>query len=457
MDDAAADAALQQPQQPQQPQQRLVKRRLRDFPVILGRALSALQGADAVDADAALDYDAIVRQGVAALAAFLPTGSTPDHGATSEPSTLSSAARPRRNSAGSARGAAGVEDEPAATFERCVHLPQQVNDDIDRLVEAMGSRNGEKYTMAVIAIVGGLLRSYAAQQDVAPAVAPAGGAAAAMPPTPVPRALAASLAAAVPSPATAIGTPPTQSTGHAVTAASIAAQAEKESEVLGEVALSSEPRALVDGLQRVVREAANKWFNTVAGHVELSGALEDILDRPILAREVPGPLQPLFDLLVGLFPAKDPRGGTRSVDWRPECAKRLMYCVVAAHCPPGKMGMCALQIANTMHFMRERVTHNTLTILHGYHLCLLPHQLPVLATALKDINPGMTMRRLKRCACVSVLHQAEFVPQPMCAYLTLCVWQCERVGLPRTSCVQNEARGSAGPGTVSWRRGRRVC
>jgi hypothetical protein len=61
MDDAAADAALQQPQQPQQPQQRLVKRRLRDFPVILGRALSALQGADAVDADAALDYDAIVR------------------------------------------------------------------------------------------------------------------------------------------------------------------------------------------------------------------------------------------------------------------------------------------------------------------------------------------------------------------------------------------------------------
>ena len=100
MDDAAADAALQQPQQPQQPQQRLVKRRLRDFPVILGRALSALQGADAVDADAALDYDAIVRQGVAALAAFLPTGSTPDHGATSEPSTLSSAARPRRKSAG---------------------------------------------------------------------------------------------------------------------------------------------------------------------------------------------------------------------------------------------------------------------------------------------------------------------------------------------------------------------
>ena len=64
MDDAAADAALQQPQQPQQPQQRLVKRRLRDFPVILGRALSALQGADAVDADAALDYDAIVRQGI---------------------------------------------------------------------------------------------------------------------------------------------------------------------------------------------------------------------------------------------------------------------------------------------------------------------------------------------------------------------------------------------------------
>jgi hypothetical protein len=171
MDDAAADAALQQPQQPQQPQQRLVKRRLRDFPVILGRALSALQGADAVDADAALDYDAIVRQGVAALAAFLPTGSTPDHGATSEPSTLSSAARPRRKSAGSARGAAGVEDEPAATFARWVHLPQQVNDDIDRLVEAMGSKNGEKYTMAAIAIVGGLLRSYAAQQDVAPAVA----------------------------------------------------------------------------------------------------------------------------------------------------------------------------------------------------------------------------------------------------------------------------------------------
>ena len=342
------------------------------FPVLLGRALQTVagnwQGArDAVPSGT--DLQGLVNRGLVAMAGAL------SQAAVTEAAAVGASRRPKR--------AAAAEPDAATHVKRVVKITREHKEQLDKVCEAMGSDTSAMpvaSALLILVTLGSVLRGVAAAEHATSARAGASPGAPGSAATPATRAR----------PATGVSV---------MGLRGLTARVEGEVAALGDAArLPGEAggAGLAERLGTVVKKCADEWFQSHVGTQDFAATLEEILEQPVLQREVPPSLQPVYDAVLPLVaPPRHTRSGVPTDGARDVGAKRLMYMVVNAFCPPGKMGLCALQIANTLHFMRDRVGHATMRKLHEHGVCLLPANVPALGLALRSTCEKLGMKRLK--------------------------------------------------------------
>ena len=356
------------------PADEMVDVQIERFPVILGRALQTAAGnweAARQAVPGGVDLQRLVDQGILALV-----------GGLQEPAGAAGAQVPQR----SARTSTAAAGAPASSFaKRKVKMTRERKEQLDKLCSELGGRTGGGMPMGtallIIATVGGIVRSAAGAEHAESERA------AASPSDPAPAATPATQAR------------PTSSAVPVTGLSGLPDRLEGEVAALGAAARlpgEADGARLAERLGAVVKKCANEWFESHVGTRDFGATLEESLDRPVLRRPVPSILQPVYDAVLGLVaPPRRTRSGVPTEGVKDAAAKRLMYMVVNAYCPPGKMGLCALQVANTLHFMRDRVVHGTMRNLHEYGVCLLPANVPALGLALRRTCERLGMRRLK--------------------------------------------------------------